>query len=39
MTDVQIATQYVLLGVVIVLAAAIVIYFVADLIVKLRGRK
>lgn len=39
MTEIQIATQWVLIGVVAVLAAAIVIYFVADLLLKLRGRK
>jgi len=32
-------TELVLLGVVVTLTAALVIWFVADLIVKLRGRK
>ena len=39
MPDATTASQFVLLGVVIVLTAAIVIYFVASLILKLRGPK
>lgn len=39
MIDPTTAAQFVLLGVVIVLTAAIVIYFVASLILKVKGRK
>jgi len=39
MPDATTASQYVLLGITGVLTAAIVIYFVADLILKIRSRK